>query len=473
MRRTKIIATIGPNSSDSEILRSLIASGVDVARINFSHGTIAKHRRVISLIRKLAKELGRNVGILLDLPGPKIRVGKLKDGFLKLKEGSIVKLGEGYSSKIAGQIPITIKGLSKVLQKGARVLLVDGRIELIVEKIVKNEVYCRVKRGGMVLDHQGVNLPDSELPFPPLTERDKKGIKFGFEEEVEWLALSFVRFQDDLIQLKDIIATRGERTGVIAKIERPEAIRNIEKILNTTDGVMIARGDLGVEMGVEEVPIIQKKITKLCNQRGIPVIIATQMLESMLDNPFPTRAEVSDIANAIYDGADALMLSDETAIGKFPVETVQLMAKVIEEIESTIDYDKYYPDKAISSQDRDIGVHEAIAHAACWLARDLAVKAIIACTSSGFTAEMIAKFRPSATIFALTPQILVVRKLSLIWGINAYHIDICSGTDELIKEGIAKIKKIAKLKKGDLVIVVAGSPPREETLPNLLKIEKI
>jgi pyruvate kinase len=470
MRKTKIVATIGPASFKEDILKKIIISGMDVARINFSHGDTKQHKDIISKIRKLSRKLNRNIGILLDLPGPRIRVGEFKNGFLELKEGNRVVLVNKKKANKSDQIPVEIEEIYKILEKGNRVLLVDGKIELIVDKKEKEELICRVKRGGLIRNHQGVNLPDSEIPFPTITERDKQGIEFGFREDVDWIALSFVRFPDDLIQLKDLVATRGEYMGVIAKIERPEAVRNLKKIIEVADGVMVARGDLGVEIGVEEVPIIQKRIISLANKKGIPVITATQMLESMVENPFPTRAEVSDIANAIYDGSDALMLSEESASGKFPITAVEVMAKVINKIEKSIDYKARAQSKKMLTEPTS---YDAIGHGVCQMACDLNAKAIIASTFSGFTAQMISKYRPPVPIYAITPNPLIRKRLSLLWGVEAFTIDLINNTDELLKKSIEVVKKVANLKKRDLVIVAAGSPPSKLTLPNLLKVEEI
>jgi len=389
MRKTKIIATIGPASESDEVIRKFLQLKVDVLRLNFSHGNREQHLQTVKRIRRIAHEVGFEPAILLDLPGPKIRVSQIPGGFIHLKERSQVSLCSQQDKCLSSDIPVEIENFESIVKPGDRILLVDGRIELRVKKIKDEKVIAEVKTGGILQSRQGINLPDSLLPFPPLTERDKEGIELAFAEDIDWLALSFVRMEEDLIELRDLVVTRGEHMGVIAKIERPEAIRNIQRIVQSADAVMVARGDLGVEMGVEEVPVLQKKILAISNLNAKPSIVATQMLESMVENPFPTRAEVSDIANAIYDGADCVMLSDETAVGKYPVRVVEVMLEVIAKTEASIDYKNL----AISRKSVSKEVYDALGHAVCMLACDLNVKAIIVATFSGFTAEMIAKYR--------------------------------------------------------------------------------
>jgi len=468
MRSTKIIVTIGPASSNEKVIKKLLELGVDVFRINFSHGTISEHLSQIAVIRRLSKEIGFEPAILLDLPGPKIRVGEIPSGFLNLKTGSIVYLQEAETAS-DGVIPVNIRNLVDILKPEDRILLVDGKIELRAKNVSGKEISAEVIRGGILRSHQGVNLPDSILPFPSLTERDKEGIEMAFKEDVDWLALSFVRLETDLIELKDIVATRGEHMGVIAKVERPEAVRNIDKIIDVADAVMVARGDLGVEMGVEEVPVLQKKIIATCNARGKPSITATQMLESMLENPYPTRAEVSDIANAIYDGTDCVMLSEETAVGKYPLEAVKIMLEVISKTEAAIDFGNLNrPIPQVPLEDYD-----AIGHAASNLATDLGAKAIVCCTFTGFTAQMLSKYRPQVPIYAFTTNDFIRNKMNLLWGVYPDLINYTDSADRLISDVSEVLKKKYLFKKGELIIFIAGLPLRKYSETNFIKIHVI
>ena len=469
MRRTKIIATIGPASSSDEVIGKFLQLKVDVFRLNFSHGNREQHLQTVKRIRKIAHEVGFEPAILLDLPGPKIRVGQIRGGFIHLKEGHQVSLCSRQEKCLSGDIPIEIKNFEGIVKPGDRILLVDGRIELRVKKIKDEKVIAEVKRGGILQSRQGINLPDSKLPFPPLTERDKDGIELAFAEDIDWLALSFVRMEEDLIELRDLVATRGEHMGVIAKIERPEAIRNIDRIIQSADAVMVARGDLGVEMGVEEVPVLQKKIISLCHLNARPSIVATQMLESMVENPFPTRAEVSDIANAIYDGADCVMLSDETAIGKYPVQAVEVMLEVIRKTEASIDYRNL----AMARKPLGTEVYDALGHAVCMLACDLNPRAIIVATFSGFTAQMVAKYRPPYPVYAFTPNNLIRNKMNLIWGVRPFLAPYTESIEELLDSAIAELKHQGLLQKKDLIIFVAGLPLTEVSESNFIKVHEV
>ncbi len=468
MRRTKIIVTIGPASSNEKVIKEFLELRVDVFRINFSHGTISEHLSQIAAIRRLSKEVGFEPAILLDLPGPKIRVGKILSGFLELKTGDTVYLQEAETAS-GGVIPVNIKNLANILKPQIRILLVDGKIELRAKNVSNKEISAEVIRGGILHSHQGINLPDSILPFPSLTERDKEGIEMAFKEDVDWLALSFVRLETDLIELKDIVATRGEHMGVIAKVERPEAVRNIDKIIDAADAVMVARGDLGVEMGVEEVPILQKKIISICSSRGKPSITATQMLESMLENPYPTRAEVSDIANAIYDGTDCVMLSEETAAGKYPLEAVKVMLEVISKTEAAIDFGN----SNRPAQQVPLEEYDAIGHAASNLASDLGAKAIVCCTFTGFTAQMLSKYRPRVGIYAFTISDFIRNKMNLLWGVYPGIINYTDSVDKLIFDTSEVLKKKYLFKKGERIVFIAGLPLRKSSETNFIKIHVI
>lgn len=469
MRKTKIIATIGPSSNKEEIIREFLQLNVDVLRINFSHGSKKEHLETVKRIRKIAEQVGFQPAILLDLPGPKIRVGELKKGFMELKSGEKVSLCSDPERCSSADVVVDAKGFEKIVNPGERILMVDGRIELKVLEIKDNKVIAEVKRGGILQSRQGINLPDSELPFPSLTQRDREGIELAFAEDIDWLALSFVRMDEDLIELRDLVATRGEHMGVIAKIERPEAVRNIERIIKSADAVMVARGDLGIEMGVEEVPVLQKKILSFCQLNARPSIVATQMLESMVENPFPTRAEVSDIANAIYDGADCVMLADETAIGKYPVQAVKVMLEVIKKTEDSIDYKNL----AITRKPLGKEVYDALGHAVCMLACDLNPRAIIVATFSGFTAQMVAKYRPPYPVYAFTPNRLIRNKMNLVWGVRPFLTSYTESIEELLNSAISELKKQKLLTSKDLVIFVAGLPLRETSESNFIKIHEV
>ncbi|MCD6080754.1 MAG: pyruvate kinase [Candidatus Omnitrophica bacterium] len=469
MRRAKIIATIGPASDNEAVIRKFLELNVDVLRINFSHGSRKEHLDIVNLIRKIANQIKFQPAILLDLPGPKIRVGELPQGFVELKSGEKVCLCSDQEKCSRDDIPVDVKDFEKIVKSQERILLVDGRIELRVLEVKNERVIAEVKRGGILQSRQGINLPDSKLPFPPLTERDKDGIELAFAEDIDWLALSFVRMEEDLIELRDLVATRGEHMGVIAKIERPEAIRNIDRIIQSADAVMVARGDLGVEMGVEEVPVLQKKIISLCHLNARPSIVATQMLESMVENPFPTRAEVSDIANAIYDGADCVMLSDETAIGKYPVQAVEVMLEVIRKTEASIDYRNL----AVARKPLGTEVYDALGHAVCMLACDLNPRAIIVATFSGFTAQMVAKYRPPYPIYAFTPNNLIRNKMNLIWGVRPFLAPYTESIEELLDSAIVELKHQGLLQKKDLIIFVAGLPLTEVSESNFIKVHEV
>lgn len=466
MRRTKIIVSLGPSSQEEEILGEFLKLGVDVLRMNFSHGTISEHLSQIKQIRSLSKKIGFEPAILLDLPGPKIRVGEIASGFLELNPGDEISLSAKKEAKHA--IPVKITNLDKFVKPGERILLVDGKIELRAKEILAQEVRAEVVRGGILHSRQGINFPDSDLPFPSLTQRDREGIELAFKEDVDWLALSFVRMEEDLIELRDIVATRGEHMGVIAKIERPEAVRNIKRIVQASDGVMVARGDLGVEMGVEEVPVLQKKIVSLCKQEGKPSIIATQMLESMLEKPYPTRAEVSDIANAIYDGVDCVMLSDETAVGKYPLEAVRVMLDVIAKTEESLSLGMDLSRKEFSGES-----YSALGHAGCTLALEINARAIVCTTFSGLTAQMLSRYRPAVPIYAFTPSRFVRNKMNLLWGVYPYLIDYTTSIDELIASTVEFLRKREKLCSGDLVVFIAGIPLQEGSETNFIKLHRV
>jgi pyruvate kinase len=465
MRRTKIIGTIGPASDNIATIKQLVLDGLDVARLNMSHGSQADQKRRIDAIRQADK----NLSVLVDLQGPKIRTGKLKTGHITLHTGSIITITTKQIEGDEDIVSTTYSGLPNDVKFGDRILLDDGLIELKVEKVVGSDVVCKVVNGGILKDFKGLNIPGVAISAKGLTAKDKQDLLFAIREKVDFIAMSFVRTAKDVDQVKNIIKKKGSNIPVIAKIEKPEALDNLEEIIKTADGIMIARGDLGVEMSPEKVPIIQKQIISKCNYFGKTVITATQMLESMVVNPRPTRAEASDVANAVFDKTDALMLSEEVAVGKYPVESVRTMSRIAQEVEKTIYTTDYNPlGKEIVAT-----TASGVAHAACHLSYDLSAKAIITFTSSGSTALMVSKFRPSVPIYAVSIDDSVIRRLRLYWGVFAIKIGRFKNTDEMtfLAEKVLSTNK--KISKGDIVILVAGVPVGRPGTTNLIKVHKI
>jgi len=460
-KRTKIVATLGPASSDKKILKRMVESGLNVVRLNMSHGTHDEHRARIELVREIEKETGRPIPILMDLCGPKIRIGKIPKEPLFLHRGDKVVLTTGKPVK--NKITVNYPNLHREIRKGETILLADGAFRLKVEEVRGDDIICEVLVGGPLTSHKGVNLPHSRLSVPALTEKDKEDVKFRIENGVDIIALSFVRKAEDVVELKELIRSLGKNIPIIAKIEKPEAVKNIDSILKVADGIMVARGDLGVELPIEKVPVIQKQLIRKANEAGKPVITATQMLKSMVDLPSPTRAEVTDIANAVLDGTDALMLSEETAVGKYPVRVIRTMAKVASEAEKIYLYKRYMDMPAKTLQD-------SLAKSACNLSREVKVKAIVPFTRSGASALAVAKYRPPVPIYAVTHDIETCRRLNLVWGVEPFLTLPAQSTDRIIEESlkVAKEKKLAK--KGDRIIVLAGAPTGIPGTTNLLRV---
>ena len=465
MKKTKIICTIGPACESPETAKRLIEAGMDIARLNFSHGSHEEHGKRIAVLRQAASELGKNLGIMLDTMGPEIRIGVFKGGKAFLKEGEEVVLTTENMEGNSTLIPVSYKGLPQSLYEGDTVLIADGAINLEVVETREKEITCQVVNGGELTNRKGVNIPGASLNLPFLTEKDIKDINFGINQGVDFIAASFVRRPEDALVIRRILESRNANIDIVAKIENAEGVKRLDDIIKVVDGVMVARGDLGVEIPEEEVPLIQKSIITKCNQAGKPVITATQMLESMINCPRPTRAEASDVANAIIDGSDAIMLSGETAAGKYPVEAVQVMARIAERAEDALDYDQS-PQRASSASHT---VTDAIAHATCTMATDLKASAIITATKSGFTARMVSKYRPKAPIIAACPGKDICRKLSLVWGVQAVVGCTKNSTDEIIQEAIEKSLEGGLVKNGDLVVLTAGIPRKT----NLIKVSII
>jgi len=469
MRKTKIIATLGPASSSEAIIEKLIKSGVDVFRLNFSHGDHSSHLGAIKKVRAIAKNLKKPVAILQDLQGPKIRVGKLKNSEpIYLKQGHTVKITTKDVLGSGSVIPITYKNLHKDVSIGDTILLDDGLMSLRVIEKANKDIICRVLTGGYLKEHKGINLPNVDVSVPSLTRKDREDLQFGLSNGVDYVALSFVRKPQDIIDLKRLMKKNGRTVPIIAKIEKPQAVKRIDEIITVSDGVMIARGDLGVEMSTQVVPILQKQIIAKVNDAGKIVITATQMLESMMNNPTPTRAEASDVANAIFDGTDVLMLSGETAQGKYPVEAVKTMVKIAEESEQSpfrIKHREQFDENDDSSV-------KAIANSVWYAAKESKAKAIVVFTLSGSTALLIAKQRPEAEIIALTPLEEAYHKMALYWGVKPLMSKFGDNTDKMIKKGEELILRKGFLKRGDKVVVVAGKTYSVGST-NMMKIYKL
>ncbi|SNB47616.1 pyruvate kinase [Geobacter sp. DSM 9736] len=467
-RKIKIIATVGPASASDEMIVRLVETGVDVFRLNFSHGTNAEKEKIIHSIRNISDSRGRATGILADLQGPKIRTGRMENGAIALTRGDTLDITTEDLLGTRGLISTIYKALPRDVRPGSRILMDDGLIELKVSSVADNVVRCTVVEGGILKDLKGINLPGVDVSTPSLTAKDREDLKFSLGIGVDYIALSFVRKASDIEEVKRIIYEHDLNTPVIAKIEKPEALRNFNGILKVSDGVMVARGDLGVEISPEKVPLIQKKIIKACNAAGKPVITATQMLESMISHPRPTRAETSDVANAILDGTDAVMLSGETASGQFPIEAVKTMVNVAHDVERSELRGSYTRIEHTGSP----SVAEAVAEAACSAAVNVKAKAIVVLTHSGSTAIRIAKFRPPVPIIAFTPFPEICRRLALCWGVQACRIGSMEGTDQQIN-AVEETLLCLGFKKGDVVVITMGVPLEARGSTNLMKVHKL
>jgi len=471
---TKIICTVGPASQEVETLVDLIESGMDVVRLNFSHGSYEQHQRVIENVKEASRRTGEYITILQDLSGPKIRTGMLKDGVVELKTGQNFTFTIEDVPGDSQRVSTTYNRLPDDVKEGDTILVDDGKMKFTVASKSKTDVTCTVVNGGILSNKKGMNLPGVKVSVPSHTEKDVEDLKFGLKNDIDYVALSFVRTADDIRQLREVIireVQKGKRVPIIAKIEKPEAVENIESIIGEADVVMVARGDLGVELPPEEVPIVQKLIVKKCNEAGVPVIIATQMLESMIENPRPTRAEANDVANAVLDGADAVMLSAETSVGKYPVEAVKTMDRIIRRAEVQ---GKDHLDIEESPADRDRRVFDAIGRAACVMAKQIGASAIVPLTHSGYTALNISKYRPPARIIAITGREKILRRLNLVWGVRGI---IVPGFEDSSDVAFTRIKNELKARgyvnNGDYVVFTAGIPLMSKGTTNAIKVEKI
>jgi pyruvate kinase len=470
--KTKIVCTIGPASGSPETLEKLVLAGMSVARLNFSHGTHAEHGRTVSRIRRLTRDLGKSVAILQDLSGPKIRIGQIEAGTVILEPGSPFTLTARRVPGTAETATVNYPGLTRDVRRGDLLLLSDGALELEVVKTAGPDIRCRVIVGGPLSSHKGVNIPSRSVKLPSLTEKDKKDLRFGVGLGVDYIALSFVRSAADVLKAKALIGRLGAGIPVIAKIEKHEALNDIEGIIRASDGTMVARGDLGVEIPLEKIPRVQKLIIRGSNRHAKPVITATQMLRSMVENPRPTRAEVTDVANAVLDGTDALMLSEETAIGKYPEEAVRTMAKIAGETERTSVPDER-AGRDMTADGAPLSPAEAVAMAACALAEKVRASLLITFTNSGSTARLVAKYRPPCPILAPTPLDETYRRLALVWGAVPLRSGRQRSTDGLIEGAFRAALESGLARRGDTVVITAGVPPGVTGRTNMIKVETL
>lgn len=465
--RTKVVATIGPASSSPAVIRKMILAGMNVARLNFSHGSYDDHAQNVSLLRSIAEELDTPLTLLQDLQGPKIRVGQLNAGQITLSEGEFITLLP--NADFTGQpntIPIDYPHLAEDAEPGTQVLLDDGLLELRVEEVNQNAVRCQVIEGGILKSRKGVNLPSLNLRLPSLTEKDKQDLDFGISQGIDIVSLSFVRKAEDIRALKELLAEKGADIPVLAKIEKPQAITNLDAIVQECDALMVARGDLGVEMSPEKVPLLQKRIIRLCNQKGIPVITATQMLESMIHNLRPTRAEASDVANAIIDGTDAVMLSGESAVGDFPVEAVKMLVRIATDVEPETQYANYPP--------TEMDETHAISEALNTIDKILDLQCIVAFTTTGYTAKIAAAERLQAGMVAFTPNRKVYHQLNLVWGVRPILLEQPeTSLESLIKQMEAILVERNFAASGDKILILGGSPVQKALGTNFLKIHTV
>ncbi|MEM1424927.1 MAG: pyruvate kinase [Cyanobacteria bacterium P01_H01_bin.130] len=466
-RRTKIVATIGPATSKPEVLRALIEAGATTLRLNFSHGTHADHQRNIRTIRQISFELNRPVAILQDLQGPKIRLGRFEGGSIHLKNGDPFMLTSRSIPGTQTESSVTYDKLAEEVPEGATILLDDGRVEMVVESVDReNEaLHCRTVVGGPLSNNKGVNFPGVYLSIKALTDKDRVDLAFGLEQGVDWVALSFVRNPQDVLEIRELIAAAGKNVPVIAKIEKHEAIEQMEAILSLCNGVMVARGDLGVELPAEDVPVLQKRLIRTANRLGIPIITATQMLDSMVSSPRATRAEISDVANAIIDGTDAVMLSNETAVGEYPVEAVATMARIAERIER----ERMWPAHDWVTH----SIPNAISKAVSTISEQLSAAAIMTLTKSGATARNVSKFRPSTQILAVTPHVHVARQLQLVWGVRPLMVLDLDSYSQTFQAAIASAQEQRLVKEGDLVVMTAGTLQGISGSTDLVKVEVV
>lgn len=468
-RRTKIVATLGPATDSEGALAGVLSAGVDLVRLNFSHGAYDDHLRRLSAVRSWAEEAGRPVGAVVDVQGPKIRTGLMESEPVNLVAGEIVVLTSETVKGTAERVPIVYPPLTRQLRPGMKVYLDDAQIELRVVAVDENGAHCEVVNGGLLFSRKGVSLPEVSVDLPAITEKDAADIAWAVANGADYLAVSFVRHPDHVLEVRRRVREAGGKLGIIAKVENPEALANIDSIIDAADAVMVARGDLGVSIPPEDVPVVQKNIIRKCNAAGKPVITATQMLDSMIRNPRPTRAEVTDVANAILDGTDAVMLSGETASGRYPVEAVKMMARIIRRTEEVLPYAEMLQQRRVSGA----SVSDAISHATCQTAQDLNVAAIVTSTQSGATARLVAKYRPEAPIVAATPDPQVARQLTLVWGVRPVGVAETPDIDTMLTAVVQAARNLGYASPGDLLAITAGLRPGVPGSTNLLKVHVV
>lgn len=471
MRRTKIICTMGPASDHDDVLEQLMLKGMNVARLNFSHGSHEEHKKRIDRIKQLRDEMNLPVALLLDTKGPEIRTGTFTEGKIMLQEGDKVTVVASTQPGNKNMISVSYANIHHDLRLGSRILIDDGLVELLVQEIDGVNVHCEVLNGGPVSNYKSINLPGIETNLPSLTEKDIADIRFGIEQEFDFIAASFVRKAADVLEIRKILEKyHGEHIHIIAKIENREGVTNFDEILKVSDGIMVARGDLGVEIPIQEVPSVQKSLIEKCFKVGKPSITATQMLDSMMRNPRPTRAEVSDVANAIIDGTSAIMLSGETAAGKYPLESIAMMDSIAVETEKSIDYWSRF---LANKYEMVPSVANAISHATCMTAMDLKAAAIVAVTHGGRTARLISRFRPGCPIIVTTVSLIAMRQLALSWGVYPYLVGEVQTTDEMFNLGISKALESGFVSNGDVVVITGGTPMGMSGTTNILKVQNI
>lgn len=471
MKKTKIVATIGPASSSREVLKEMIIKGVNVCRINFSHGSYDDHAGVIETIRGLNAEMGLNVAVLADLQGPKIRVREVENNAVELVQGEELIFTTEKCLGTKGKVSISYENLPTDVKPGETILMDDGKLVVeVVKSDGKKNVTTKVVHGGILSSNKGVNLPNTRISLPSLTEKDRLDLDFALSHNVDWIGLSFVRSARDIIELKHLISVGRSNARVIAKIEKPEALEDIDEIVRTSDGLMVARGDLGVEIPMQKVPLIQKMLIRKCLQHAKPIIVATQMMESMITNISPTRAEVNDVANAVLDGADAVMLSGETSVGKFPVKVIEAMSQIVTEMES---FEGIYNKEELPEKNQNRFISDSVCFNACRLAQRVEAKGVITMTFSGYTAYKISSQRPKATIFVFTGNRQILTQLNLVWGVRGFYYDKMVSTDHTIADIKYILKKEGLLEEGDLVINIASMPIEEQGNSNMLKLSYV
>lgn len=469
-RKTKIVCTIGPSTHTASMIERLAKAGMNIARFNLSHGSHDEHSQYIQLIRKLSQRIGVQIGILMDLPGPKYRTGKLKNGQVVLKKNTTVVLTSKSIKGDATHIPVNLPYFSKDIKKGDTVLLDDGALQLKVVDKEDEAVKCRVLVGGALTEGRGIVVPGMKTSGPFVTNALKEHINFAIGQKPDYIALSFVDKPEHIEKVRTIMQRSDTQIPIIAKIERGDAVSRFDKILTVSDAIMVARGDLGVDIPLEKVPLVQKEIIHKCNKAGIPVITATQMLESMVNAARPTRAEVTDVANAIFDGTDAIMLSEETSIGKYPLQAVRMMAKIAQNVERALPYERILAEREAWLEHK---TDELIGYSACHTAQRIGAVAIVAFTQSGSTAGRVSKYRPRVPIIALTPNTVVSGRLLLRWGVFPLQIEGATSIDELFAIGVRLSKEVGLAKSGDLIVITGGVPVGVAGTTNLLKVEKI